>query len=167
MSQEQKTQEKTETGFEFEPRFEIILSEENKIKKDSIVVPGRVLDILASFADSSTSPRKTWNKPPFRKLLKDGSFWQVRVVWIRIINESNAWEKDICVYFDAWDWRKRGYICLLSNDRIYMGLGRDDLWTDNVEILIKANNREPLPLFNIIRKIKFYEYLVFHVFSIA
>ncbi|MEM2388617.1 MAG: hypothetical protein QW215_00080 [Ignisphaera sp.] len=164
MSQEQ-IQEKTETEFEFEPRFEIILSEDKKIK-DSIVVPGRVLDILASFADSSTSPRKPWNKPPFRKLLKDGSFWQVKVIWIKITNESNAWEKDICVYFDAWDWRKCGYICLLSNDRVYIEIGRDDLWTD-VDIYIKAINRRPLQLFNIIRKIKFYEYLIFHVFSIT
>lgn len=154
MSEEEVKIEKSEEVEQEHEGFVFQLTENNYIANE-FLVPGRVLDVLASFADSSI------NQPPL-KMLRDGSYWNVETVWTKIINESNAWKQATCVFFDTWKYR--GYICLLD-ERIVIEVlpftKKSELWTKDINLRIVARSRcRSLRLFDIIRKLKYYDYRI-------
>ncbi|MEM4020245.1 MAG: hypothetical protein QXG57_08475 [Thermofilaceae archaeon] len=130
-------------------------------------VPARVLDLLISFYESSTKPKYIWNEEPYRKVMRDGSFWQVVVrnnVKIQVKDEIK--EKDaICVI--ATSWTSWGEVCAFDDDtvivRVYYANRSDQMWTDGWEtaVVLKSKYRDQtLELFNVYRKLLFYKNLI-------
>lgn len=137
------------------------VSDETYIDKGEIEIPARILDLLRSFIDSSTKYCYTFNNPPYRKIMQDGSYWQVKEEKIEI----NSREKDaICLNIITWSGF--GKFCVVSNNMLIKVYGKKiiEAWSyekdlDNI-MLISKNRDYTLSLFSVYRKLLFYNYLI-------
>jgi len=67
---------------------------EEKQEVQEVELPVRVLDLLASFVDSSINTLYYSNKIPYIKLLEDGSYWEFEGNCIRLVTWKD--EYSIC-----------------------------------------------------------------------
>ncbi|MEM4721862.1 MAG: hypothetical protein QXT73_07385 [Candidatus Methanomethylicaceae archaeon] len=144
-----------------------VLLKEEYMEKGEFEVPAKVLDLLTSYYESSTKPEYSWNNPPYRKIMGDGSYWQVKTGKLKIQAGKEIMEKDsICVYVVSWT--SNGEACLLDDIDILLLVVRwagrfNQIWSDpnNTEVELKSKHRDrKLPLFNVYRKLLFYKNLI-------
>lgn len=144
-----------------------VLLKEEYMEKGEFETPAKVLDLLISFYESSTKPEYSWNNPPYRKITRDGSYWQVKTGKLKIQAGKEIMEKDsICVH--TVSWTSNGEACLLDDIDILLLVVRwagrfEQIWSDpnNTEVELKSKYRDKkLPLFNVYRKLLFYKNLI-------
>lgn len=124
-----------------------------EIQKE-IFVPARVLDILRSFVDSSTKREYYWNSPPYRKILRDGSYWEVYKL-----------EDEICIR--AVSWTSSAEFCTntiklrihVSTTRSFSEFTIDDARISNA-ILVSKCREFKVAIFDVLRKLYFYWWLM-------
>ncbi|MEM0458929.1 MAG: hypothetical protein QXZ31_03600 [Thermofilaceae archaeon] len=109
---------------------------------------------MRSFIDSSTKCEYYWNSPPYRKLLKDGSYWEV-------------FRKDNEICIKAVSWRSEAVVCTNTVDielNVYRGgkfskLTVDDARVSNAVLVSKCREFK-VRLFDVLRKLYFYWWLM-------
>jgi len=156
------TEAKTETEY---PNY--IFEERKYQEKGEFEVPARLLDLLISFYESSTKPEYSWNNPPYRKITRDGSYWQVVVrsnVKIQVKDEIKE-EDAVCVFLAGWT--SGGEVCLFPNDLLVLnvrfGAVFREMWSNGwkTEVVLKSKHRDQtLELFDVYRKLLFYKNLI-------
>ncbi|MEM4592325.1 MAG: hypothetical protein QW196_02890 [Sulfolobales archaeon] len=124
-----------------------------EIQKE-IFVPARVLDIIRSFVDSSTKCEYYWNSPPYRKILRDGSYWEVYKL-----------EDEICVR--AVSWTSSAEFCTdtvklrihVSTTRSFSEFTVEDARVSDAVLVSKCREFK-IRLFEVLRKLYFYRWLM-------
>ena len=120
---------------------------EEKQEVKEVELPARVLDLIASFVDSSADPQYYFNMPPFMKIIKDGSYWAFEENCVRLVSWRHVFsvcdEITITIY-DGWE-----------KVHEFDPLPRTLLST----ILVNRRRQRKIRLFEIYRKILFFKQL--------
>ncbi|MEM4005110.1 MAG: hypothetical protein QXM43_05690 [Desulfurococcaceae archaeon] len=117
-------------------------------------VPARVLDIMRSFVDSSTKCEYYWNSAPYRKIMRDGSYWEV-------------FRKDDEICMKAVSWRSEAVVCtntvalelVVYRGGRYTKYAVDDARVSNAMLVSKCREFK-VRLFDVLRKLYFYWWLM-------
>lgn len=144
---------------------EYLLSDEKYVEKGEFEVPARVFDLLRSFVESSTKPEYVWNNPPYRKVRRDGSYWQIERRKVVVMRGEKREEREAVVLI-AVSWRSWAEAVLVGDDmlilNVYVGNRRTSFWTDvwKTEVVLRSRRRDGvIEVFDICRKLLFYRWL--------
>ncbi|MEM1868584.1 MAG: hypothetical protein QXU90_00520 [Acidilobaceae archaeon] len=121
-----------------------------------IDVSARVLDLIASFVDSSTKLEYDFNKPPFLKILHDGSYWRYGPKKCKGLDYMDC----SCVEFVTW--KHSLTICLRFKIIVYWDQVYEfDTSTQTLfhVIFTSYKRQRKIKLFDVYRKLLFYENL--------
>lgn len=145
---------------------QFLMDKRNEKNCGEVEIPARILDLLTSFLDSSLKAEYKHNQPPYRKLMKDGSYWQVTLLHSNVpatygtLVVGVPWE-GICIVVKTW--KSTSEICLVEDNKAYVRINGEEFWSDAIatNIIFKSEKRRRrLALFDIIRKLKFYSFLI-------
>lgn len=146
---------------------EIHLEMKLYVERGEVEVPARVLDMLMSFAHSSTKLEYPWNRPPYRKLARDGSYWEVGRLNTLVRWENGRVTGDSAVCVRVGTWTSTSHVCLLRGGAVYVyasypkGVVRAWSHCDKTEVVLTSRRRDArLGLFEVCRKLMFYETLI-------
>ncbi|MEM1842250.1 MAG: hypothetical protein QXL19_07725 [Ignisphaera sp.] len=115
-------------------------------------VPSRILDIIRSFVDSSTKREYYWNRPPYRKVLRDGSYWEVYELKDKICLRARSWRSEAVICTDTIDL----HISVYTAGRIYE-MSIENAVATNVVLVAKCRVFK-VPVFEVFRKLLYYNY---------
>jgi len=130
-------------------------------EQEQIEVPARILDLITSFVDSSTNTDYYFNKPPYIKLLQDGSFWQYTKLECEI---------SPCPCIRLVTWKHDFRICDDIKITVYEKCEKVSEFDHSPKTLLNvvffsSRRQRKIKLFDVYRKLLFYENLENYYFK--